>query len=115
MQHPTWIVEASIGGSDVERRLYEKSRKRAARFGENWKKNAVNLNAICDEFAPDSDGIISGVKMIFRGERYTVVADMASGYLRIYDSVTRCHVRLDVTPSQKENETHFIIKKREEM
>lgn len=108
------FVEASLGGSERERRLYEESRRRAERYEENWAENAVNLIVICDEFAPGAEGFIAGVKYIFRGERFAVVADMASGYVRIYDSVVRSYIKLDGTPGN-DDETHFRILKKEEM
>ena len=53
-------------------------------------------------------------KMIFFGERYNVITDMAGGYLRIYDNSAKTYVKLDGTPGN-DKETHFKIKKREEM
>ena len=52
--------------------------------------------------------------MIFFGGNYNVIADMASGYLRIYDNNLKSYVKLDGTPGT-DKETHFKIKKREEM
>ena len=56
-----------------------------------------------------------GVKYVFEGERYEVKADMASGYLRIYDKVARSYVTLDGIPSDDLELTHFKILRREEM
>ncbi len=74
----------------------------------------MNINEIIDRFAPKFTSKVNKQKMIFFGERYNVIADMASGYLRIYDNVTKTYVKLDGTPGN-DKETHFKIKKREEM
>ena len=67
-----------------------------------------------NKFAPNSVGKEKGVKFIFEGTRYIIKADMASGYLRIYDKVLKDYVKLDGTPGLR-SETHFKIKKRSEM
>lgn len=93
---------------------YNKSKEREKKHNTDWEKQKVNLNDIIDKFAPDFEAKETGSKMIFYGERYNVVADMASGYLRIYDSVLKTYVQMDGTPGTDAN-THFKIKKREEM
>lgn len=58
----------------------------------------------------------SGIMIdIYRGERYNVIADMASGYLRVQDSVTKKHLKFDGTFSEADEGTHFKIKRKEEM
>lgn len=93
---------------------YDKSKEREKKHNSSWEKQKVNLNEIIDEFAPTFREREVGSKMIFFGERYNVIADMASGYLRIFDTVLKSHVKLDGTPGT-DRETHFKIKKREEM
>ena len=93
---------------------YNKSLERKEKHNQNWEKQKVNLNEIIDRFSPRFEAHEHNSKMIFYGERYNVVADMASGYLRIYDKVLRTYVKLNGTPGN-DNSTHFKIMKREEM
>lgn len=79
----------------------------------NWEKQKVNINDVVDRFAPKSKGYADGIKFIFKGENYLIKADMASGYLRIVNNKGQ-YVKLDGTPGTRA-ETHFKIKKREEM
>jgi hypothetical protein len=107
-----YYVEVEVAESDAARRMYERSKRRESKHGDNWEK--VNINDIVDEFAPGSSGVEHGVKFIFEGERYNVVTDMASGYLRVYDKELETYVDLDGNPDAK-NAAHYKIKKREEM
>lgn len=103
------------GANPADKKAYGDSKDRESRHNDNWKKQSVNFNEICDEFAPGARGERRGQKFIVMGDRYVVQADMASGYVRIWDKVLKSHVRLDGTPSKKDVETHFKIKRREEM
>ena len=93
---------------------YNKSKARENKHNASWEQQKVNLNEIIDTFAPTFREREVGSKMIFFGDRYNVITDMASGYLRIYDTNLKSYVRLDGTPGT-DKETHFKIKKREEM
>lgn len=95
-------------------KAFGKSKEREEKHDKSWSKNKVNLNEIIDKFAPKFEAKKFNSKMIFFGEKYNVVADMASGYLRIYDNEKKVHVKLDGTPGNDKN-THFKILKREEM
>lgn len=59
--------------------------KREALFNENWKKNKVNINEIINKYTPNETPKIHGVKSIWKNKDYIIKADMASGYLKIYD------------------------------
>lgn len=107
-----YYVEVETAESDAARRMYERSKRREEKHGDCWEK--VNINDIVDEFAPGSDGAEHGVKFIFEGDRYNVVADMASGYLRVYDKELGTYVDLDGNPDIK-NVAHYKIMKWEEM
>lgn len=108
------FVEAAQHKDAASKRQYEKSKEREEKHNENWLKRKVNINEVIDTFAPGSIGRRAGVKILFEGDRYNVIADMAAGYLRIFDTVLGCYVRLDGSPGSDE-ETHFKIKRREEM
>lgn len=94
---------------------YAKSKLREKKFNENWKKHMVDLNEIVDKFTPGVKGKPKGVKFEFKNEKYIVKVDMPAGYLRIYDRKLKKYVKLDGTPSDSLEETHFKVKKRKEM
>lgn len=108
------FVEVTAREQEEFRRKYEQSKKREARYNDQWKALSVNINDIVDLFAPGDDGRVDGMKYIFTGDMYSVVADMSAGYLRIYNNKTRQPLKLDGKPGSRE-ETHFKILKREEM
>ncbi|MGN1383581.1 MAG: hypothetical protein ACI4W2_12285 [Eubacterium sp.] len=113
-------IENVVPSSDIDRGRYDRSKKREAKYNENWKKQKVNLNEIVDKFVPSTENFVEqhsegGVKYDFEGERYIVKCDKAAGYLRIYDKKAKSFCELDGTPSNKREETHFKIKRREEM
>lgn len=107
-------VTERIHDSDVEMERYNRSKARESVYNDNWKQHMVDINDVVHQFAPNSVGEALGVKYQFESERYIIKADMASGYLRIYDKVLRRYVKLDGT-SGSLAETHFKIKKRSEM
>jgi hypothetical protein len=107
-------VTNSIHSSKIDMDRYNRSKVRENKYNENWKKNSVNINDIVNLFTPNAVGSIHGVKYQFEGNRYRIVADMASGYLRIFDKILGQYVRLDGSIGTTE-ETHFKIKKRSEM
>ncbi len=107
-------IEHDVSISEIDHERYLRSKAREELFNGNWKKYPVNLNDICDEFAPGDDGHKDGVKFVFEGMQYTLKADMASGYLRIFDRRAKRYVKLDGTPGFL-GETHFKILKREDM
>lgn len=109
------FVGDALKGSEESRRLYDKSKRREARHNDDWVERAVSINDLVQQFAPNADGYRSGVKYIYRGDRYTVVADMASGYVRIFDNIAHSYVDRNGRPCRNERETHFKIKRREEM
>lgn len=111
----SYYVEVAIRQSEEDCRAHEASKRREEKYNENWLKQKVNINEICDEFAPGDMGRRVGHKYVFEGPVYTVECDMSAGYLRIRNRVLRCYVRLDGTPDRKQANTHFKIKRREEM
>ena len=110
----TNYVTNKIQQSADEMGRYSRSKAREAQFNEDWKKHMVNINDVINQFAPNSVGKEKGVKFHFEGTKYIIKADMASGYLRIYDKTLKDYVKLDGTLGLP-NETHFKIKKRSEM
>lgn len=109
-----YYVEETVPSSEIDQGRFDRSKKREEKYNENWKERPVNLNEICDKFAPGDAGHKEGVKFVFEGDDYKVVADMATGYLRIQDLNSGKYVTLDGAPSALE-ETHFKILRREEM
>lgn len=109
------FVEKDAANQEEAKHLYEKSKDREAKHNEEWKKYPVNINEIVDKYAPGAKGEIAGVKYIYKGERYSVLADMASGYLRVQDTVTKMHLKFDGSFTKDDEGTHFKIMRREEM
>lgn len=101
-------------GNKLSQKEVIKSKNRESRYNENWKKISVNINEIVEAYAPNSKGEQKNGKFIYFGEKYNVVADLPSGYLRIMERASKQYVKLDGTPGSRK-ETHFKIKKREEM
>ena len=110
----TDYVTKKIYQSSTDNGRYLRSKAREALYNEDWKKHMANINDVINQFAPNSVGKEKGVKFQFEGARYIIKADMASGYLRIFDKKTKQYVKLDGTPGSL-SETHFKIKKRSEM
>ncbi|MCF0229686.1 MAG: hypothetical protein HUJ76_08370 [Parasporobacterium sp.] len=108
-------VEVKVPESAVEKGRFDRSKMREEKYNENWSKQKVNINDIVDAFAPDFTVKEKGTKYIFKGGRYDVSADMAGGYLRIYDNKLKTWVKLDGSPVSNSGEGHYKIKKREEM
>lgn len=103
-----------IHGNMVDAIRYYRSKVRESKFNENWKKHMVNLNDVVNQFTPGAKGKAKGVKFQFENDRYAVVVDMPSGYLRIKDKSTGAYIKLDGSPGNRE-ETHFKLMKRKEM
>lgn len=102
-------------GSLLDALRYAKSKLRESLYNENWKRNTVNLNDIVNKFTPGAKGKAKGVKYEFENSNYIIKVDMPSGYLRIYDKHAKMYTKLDGTPSNLREETHFKIMKRKEM
>ena len=107
-------VTKKIHETPIDLERYKRSKARESKFNDSWKKNMVNINDVIQKFTPNGVSSLHGVKYQVEDVRYIVKADMASGYLRIYDKSLRLYVKLDGTPGSLE-ETHFKIKKRSEM
>lgn len=113
-------IENVVPNNALDTERYNRSKLREAKNNDNWLKNKVNLNEIVDRFVPTVEGFVEqhhegGVKYDFEGERYIVKCDKVAGYLRIYDKQAKMYCTLDGTPSRNGDETHFKIKRREEM
>ena len=107
-------IEVRVPASAEDQDRFDRAKMREAQYNENWKKQMVNINEIVDEFCPSFSVKEKSNKYIFKGERYDVSADMAAGYLRIYDNQLKSWIKLDGTPAGR-GEGHYKIKKREEM
>lgn len=64
-------------------------------------------------FTPNAKIEKSLKKLIFKGDKYTVIADLNSGYLRIQNKEGK-HIKLNGAIGL-DSETHFKIMNREEM
>jgi hypothetical protein len=113
-------IEVDVKSNLIDQERYNRSKKREERNNINWLKQKVNLNEVVDKFISEKCDVVterteSGVKYNFEGSRYVIKCDKVAGYLRIYDKVCKSYCMLDGTPSRNQDETHFKIKKREEM
>lgn len=109
------FVTLDVAEHESAKKIYRSSKKREERYNEEWEKNPVNINDVVEKFAPNSIGEKVKGKFIYRGGRFNVIADMAAGYLRIYDTVTKRYIKLDGTAAGTKDQSHFKIKRREEM
>ena len=107
-------TSAAYTHSEHGKAEHDKSKAREAKHNENWKKQSVNLNEIVDKYAPGAIGEQRNGKFIYFGDKYNVIADMSSGYLRIMDNETKEYISID-GHSRSDKKTHYKIKRREEM
>ena len=110
-----YYVEVETQSSEIDAKRYERSKERERRYNENWIKRSVNINDIVDCFTPGCEGYRDGVKLVFENERYLIKADMPAGYLRIYDKTTKQYLMPNGAMCTGFDDSHFKIKKREEM
>ena len=104
-------------------KIKHQSLKRKQLHEQDWEK--VDLNEIVEKFAPNSKPYTINGKLVYNnGGRYSVIADLYSGYLRIRDNQIKGdkkYISLDGTSyydfklKDREKKTHFKIKKRKEM
>ena len=114
-ENSSLYVDFTVDESEDEMIRYQKSRARRDRHMTEWVYGPVNLNEICERFTPDVCGFQSNEKFIYMNDAYVVIADMASGYVRIYDRKLKAYLTPNGTPSTEDRFTHFRILKREEM
>lgn len=113
-------VKKVVPSSELDQARYDRSKLREQKHNESWIKQKVSLNEVVGKFTQESNRAVKqynngGVKFNFEGDRYIVKCDKVAGYLRIYDKKTKMYCKLDGTPSSNPDETHFKIKRREEM
>lgn len=100
---------------DKLQKEYDKSRARHDKHVHQWSMNKVNLNEVVEKYAPGAIGVQDGIKMIYKGSNYNVVAVLASGYVRLIDANTGNYLNLNGEVDANDDNTHFRIKKRKEM
>lgn len=113
-------IDIEVQANSIDWKRYNRSKERENLYNEGWIEHKVNLNEIIDKFVHNPSEIVEqhsegGVKYDFEGKKYIVKCDKVSGYLRIYDKENRSYCTIDGTISKNPEETHFKIKKREEM
>lgn len=64
-------------------------------YSQNWQ--AVNINDIINHFAPGATAMRVNGKIFYNSSdgRYTVIADIGGGYLRIYDCIRKEYVGIN--------------------
>ena len=94
---------------------YARAKEEERKFNTNWVKNKVDLNDLIDKFAPIHTIKIEGSrKCDIIGEKFIIKADIFNGSARLFDRTIKRYVKLDGTKGTLD-QTHFKIKKREEM
>ncbi|MDD5974102.1 MAG: hypothetical protein PUC01_10355 [Spirochaetales bacterium] len=94
-------------------RAYLSSKDREKRHNNEWTKRKVNINDIVAIFTPNAKIEQSYQKLIFKGDKYTIIADLNAGYLRIQNKEGK-YIKLNGAVGS-DSETHFKIMNREEM
>ena len=110
-----YYIEFAIFSTPNTQKAYSASKRREALFNENWKQNKVNINQIIDKYTPEEAPTIHGVKAVWKNKYYIVKADMASGYLKVYDRIQKTFLNKhgNLVPDGKES--HMKILRKEEM
>lgn len=113
-------IEKVIPTNPLDQSRYDRSKAREAEHDQDWLKQKVNINDVVNKFIPKVNGAVvqrsqGGVKYNFEGNGYIIKCDKAAGYLRIYNKQAKSYCTLDGTPSRDPLDTHFKIKRREEM
>ena len=83
-----------VPNSIDDKRRYEKNKERERKYNERWKQHKVNLNELVNRYTPGATPKIKGVKAIFDGDRYKIIADLPSGYAKVQDKTTKKMVKL---------------------
>lgn len=104
-----------VPGSEKDRVRYEKSKERERKYNEHWKQHKVSLNELVNKYAPGETPKIKGVKAIFDGDKYKVIADLPSGYVKVQEKATKKWLNYDGTFKRKDENDHFKILRLEEM
>lgn len=97
---------------------FAEAQKKTAMHKTDWAKVSVNLNEVVEKFTGNAPGESHGLKCIYKGKRYYVIADYVGHYLRIMDTQTGKFVKIDGSPCLTQtdfNEAHYRIKTKEEM
>lgn len=92
---------------------FERSLLKKETYQENWKK--VNINELVEKYTPGITPTTSGTKLIFKNAQYTIKADLGVGSVRVFDRINKKYLDMNGNPSCNNDETHFSIKKKEEM
>ncbi len=110
-----YYCETKIQLNPLDQARYNRSKEKERQFNENWKKEKVNLIEIVEKYAPNAKAYEKGYKLYFKGDKYTVIADLISGSARIKENATKLWLRLDGSLTKSPEGTHFKIKRWEEM
>ena len=51
-----YYIEKEVSSRELDKNRYERSKQREDKYNEQWKMHPVNLNDICDKFAPGDNG-----------------------------------------------------------
>ena len=109
----SYYVGFVVPDSEKAQKDFLSSKKREADWNDNWKKYKVNINVLLDKYVPGVHPKIETVKAVYENNRYRLKADMASGYIRVFDKQKKTFLDINGNPSNDPATTHFkILKKR---
>ena len=108
------IAESKFNKDVFER--YKRAKDEEAQFQHIWKSNGlIDLNKDLAQFGQIIRIKYEGSrKKVYITEKYRIESDLFSGGIRFYDKTLKRYVKLDKTPGNND-QTHFKIKKEEEM
>ena len=107
-------VNNTILQSELDKQRYYRSKTRETLYNENWLQQKVNLNELIEKYAPKAIPKDHGIKMEWKGPKFTVVADKANGSVRIKVNGTSLYLDKNENTTHDKETTHFKIKKWEE-
>ena len=72
------FVNKAVLKSEEAKHQFDVSKKKEEKYNNKWSNHMVNINEVVDKFSPNSKGYKNGYKYVFEGDKYQVVADMAT-------------------------------------
>ena len=94
---------------------FQASKERERKYNERWKQHKANLNELVNRYTPGATPKIEGVKAIFDGDRYKIIAGLPSGYVKVQEKHKKKWLNYDGTFKRKDEKDHFKILRLEEM
>lgn len=111
-------IDNKVPNSELDQGRYNSCKEREAKFNDRWNRQKVSINEVVDKFVPEGSATIivgDSYKYKIIGKDYEIRCDKVAGCLRVYNRNRKQFCKIDGTPSENLDLTHFKIKRREEM